>query len=161
MWLTNSIQVHYRGFTDPKHTNDLRQRIQQATRTHVNHGKDYDKTQNFSTGAWKLKIGVQKNSKAQKTDCKALDLLKGVVNLPLGANKRHLTLALEHAQAHNEENLMLTQLPAYIKQHAIGHNLPDMAATDGKHPDVVARQAFEVVVANAKEASFAAARGGK
>jgi len=72
-------------------------------------------------------------------DWKALDLLNSVVNFPLGANKRHLTLALEHAKAHNRTDLMLEDLPAYIKEHEIGKDLPDMVATGGMHPDVVAR----------------------
>lgn len=94
-------------------------------------------------------------------DCKALDLLKAVVDRPLGANKRHLTLALEYAQIHNETELMLKNLPAYIQKHEIGKDLPDMAATDvtyGKHPGVVACLTFERVVAFGKASVKQAAK---
>jgi hypothetical protein len=127
-------------------------------RNHVNNAKDYSQTDDFSTAAWELKISVQKNTEHMVDDWKVLDLLKGVVNMPLGANKRHLTLAIEHARAHNEKELRLKELSAYIKTHAIGHHLPDMVAIDKEHPDVVARQAFEKVVAPAKREAIVAAR---
>lgn len=154
-------QLYYRGYTDPKCGNDLRQRVQQAARYHPNNGKNYDPTDDFTAGQWRLKISVQKDSKVKLDDWKALDLLKGVVNLPLGANKRHLTLALEHAQTHNKTDLMLKELPAYIKEHGIGKVLPDMVATSGEHSDLVARRAFEAVVASGITAATAAAKTAK
>ncbi|KAJ4405242.1 hypothetical protein N0V91_005402 [Didymella pomorum] len=67
------------------------------------------------TGTWGFKIGIQKESKVKIHNWKAPDPLKGIVNLPLEANRRHLTLAFEHARAHNRTDLMLKDLPVYIK----------------------------------------------
>lgn len=121
--LTDDAQFHYRSYTDGKVGDALRQHIQQAIGQHTNKGKTCNKTDNLSTGSWELKIGVQKNSKTKVDDWKVLDLLKDVLNLPLKANKRHLTIAIEHVEFWDETELWLSELLTYIKKHGIGEDI--------------------------------------
>lgn len=123
----------------------------------IHPGKDYNQTHVFSIDAWELKIGVQKESKAKVKDWKILDPERGLINLPLGADKYHLTLAVEHAEFWDDTELLISESPAYIKEFEIGKDLPDMMVAAGWHPDDAAREAFEGVVPSLKAAGKATA----
>ncbi|KAF3038751.1 hypothetical protein E8E11_002748 [Didymella keratinophila] len=58
----------YRGYVDAKRGNDLRQVVQQAASKHLINGKNYAPTEDFTTGRWELKIGIQKTGKAEVKD---------------------------------------------------------------------------------------------
>ncbi|KAF9693301.1 hypothetical protein EKO04_008630 [Ascochyta lentis] len=143
--LTSRLITYYRGYNDKIRGNALRQRVEQQKKNHPNKGKDYAPTLDFSTGAWQVKIGNRKTSDCVHDDWNVVDLANGVLRLPTGESRRHLTMAIEHAQAEGNTGLMASELPSYINTYDIGKELPDMSSYN-QHPDVTARETFQGVV---------------
>ncbi|KZM21580.1 hypothetical protein ST47_g7279 [Ascochyta rabiei] len=87
--------------------------IARLIKNHTNKGRDYKPSSSFGTDSWEVKIGNRKTDDCAHHDWNLVSLAKGVVQLPTGTDRRHRRMAVEHAKAEGNTELMLSKLPAY------------------------------------------------
>ncbi|KAH6629357.1 hypothetical protein C7974DRAFT_424413 [Boeremia exigua] len=146
------LMAYYRDYTDKVQLGALRNRVQKQLENISEKGSP---TKDFTVSSWEIKLGggSARTTEGMKNslidDCQLSALVKGVKHLPQGPGRRHLTMAIERAREQGDD-LLLSQVPFYVKVYRTGEDLPDMS-TYTKHPDVASHEAFKLAVDSARK----------